>query len=116
MQKTIRVRLLPREAGNSQIILEHIAAVCGIHSKAITGFYPVARSVDARSKNVFINLTLQVSIDEPFQARNSNKISFPGVHDAKYRVLVIGAGPAGLFAALKLIELGIQPILLERGK
>ena len=63
-----------------------------------------------------IVLTLQLFINEPFEQRKLLSANFPDVFNAKKTVIIIGAGPAGLFAALKLIELGIKPIILERGK
>jgi len=67
-------------------------------------------------KNVWINASLQVFADEPFYTRTIEKIILKDVTHASRKVIIIGAGPAGLFAALALIERGIQPIILERGK
>ena len=64
----------------------------------------------------FINLTVQAFINEPFHQRSFQPVVYPDVSGAKNKVVIIGAGPAGLFAALQLIRHGIQPILLERGK
>jgi uncharacterized FAD-dependent dehydrogenase len=75
------------------------------------------KSIDARSrKQVWIQLTVNVFIDEPYQEPELPPLQLQDVHGAKKSVIVIGAGPAGLFAALRLIELGIKPIVLERGK
>ena len=75
----------------------------------------VKRSIDARQSNVKINLSIKVFIKEEF---SENKIELPNYKDVskEKEVIIIGAGPAGLFAALKLIEMGLRPIILERGK
>ncbi len=116
MQKTIRIQLLPREAASDDIIQEYIAANEGCSPREITGFTILKRSIDARSKQPKVNLTLQVFINEPFVERAIQKIVLRDVSHASHKVIVVGAGPAGLFAALKLAENGIQPIVLERGK
>jgi uncharacterized FAD-dependent dehydrogenase len=116
MQKTIRIQLLPREAAADSIISEYAAKATGHSLGEITGFNILKRSIDARSKEPKIILTLSVFINELYQSRSIHKINFRDVSRAARKVIVIGAGPAGLFAALKLVESGIQPIILERGK
>lgn len=116
MQQQLSLKLLPREAGDNRIIREYIAQATGKPLTAVTGFYITKRSIDARSKQAWINLTLQAFTEEPFHHRPLQTIPYPDVSHARKKAIVIGAGPAGLFAALQLIEKGIQPILLERGK
>lgn len=116
MQKTIQLRLLPSEAVDDSTIKQNAADAFAINSSSITGFHILKRSIDARSKQPFIILTLQVFINEPFQERQKIKIDFPDVSQSAKKTIIIGAGPAGLFAALKCLEENIQPILLERGK
>ena len=116
MQKTIALKLLPYEAENSSIIKEYIASAAGNKAQNITGFYPVKKSLDARGRQAFVHLTVHAFIDEPFHQRPALPIIYKDVHQAKHKVIIIGAGPAGLFAALQLIEQGIQPVILERGK
>jgi uncharacterized protein len=116
MQKTIQLKLLPSEAVDDRMIKQMAAGAFAINSSSISGFHIVKRSVDARSKQPSIVLTLLVFVNEPFQERTIIKIEFPDVSKSAKKAIIIGAGPAGLFAALKCIEQHIQPILLERGK
>ena len=117
MQQKISLKLTPSEAANDAIITSYIAAHLSIKEDKITGFYILKESIDARSRHqIWFNITLQAFIDEPFVARQTEKIKYKTVTKNSKSVIIIGAGPAGLFAALKLLELGIKPIVLERGK
>jgi uncharacterized protein len=116
MQQKISVKLLPHEAEDSAAIKKIIANTTGKKIASVTGFHIHKKSIDARGKTIWVNLTLNAFIDEPFHVRENQSFHFKDVHQAEKKVLIIGAGPAGLFAALQLIELGIQPIILERGK
>jgi len=116
MPKQISIRLLPSEAADDQIVRQYIAQSEGIALRHITGYNIIKKSIDARGKQPWINLTLQVFIQEQFTDRQIPGFNFPSVQNAKRQVLIIGMGPAGLFAALKLIEAGIKPVILERGK
>jgi hypothetical protein len=117
MQKDISLKLTPSEAKNASTINHYISKSLGIPIDKVTGFYRNKESIDARSsKQVWINLSIKAFIDEPFIERPVQPINFRDVSQALKKVVIVGAGPAGLFAALQLIELGIQPIILERGK
>ena len=116
MQKDIQLKLTPSEAVDNKVINQYIAQSLGTKETGVTGFYKLKQSMDARGKQVWINLTVKVFIDEPFHERSITPVPFKDVSEAKTKVIIIGAGPAGLFAALKLIEAGIRPIVLERGK
>ena len=116
MQKNITLRLSPEESGNSDLIVQQIAANEAIDASAITGFFCLKKSLDARSRQIWVNLTLSVSINEPFINRPLTPFHFKEVYKATKKAVIIGAGPAGLFAALKLLEKGVKPIILERGK
>lgn len=116
MQQKITLRFAPVEAFNPEHIHKQIAARLGVKLSAVSGYHLLKRSVDARGKNIFFNLSLQCFINEPYCERPLTHFNFRDVHQAKKTTLIIGAGPAGLFAALKLIESGIKPIILERGK
>lgn len=116
MQQKIPLSLSPAEAIDDLSIKQYISRSCGRDPAAITGFNILKRSIDARGRNVRVNLNVLAFIDEPFQKRPLKHFDFRDVSGAAYKVVIVGAGPAGLFAALKLIEAGIQPIILERGK
>ena len=116
MQNQVTIKLLPHEAENQSIIKEIIAASFSIQTSSITGFHIIKKSYDARNKTVYVNLTLLAFVNEPFHQHTIQSIVFKDVTNAKHRVIIIGAGPAGLFAALSFIEKGIKPIILERGK
>lgn len=116
MQKIISLKLLPAEAANVTLVKKYIAQACGIMQSIVSGYIVLKHSIDARGRQAWVQLSLNVFIDEPFQPRELIPFHFKDVHHAPVRVIIIGAGPAGLFAALQLIESGIKPILLERGK
>lgn len=117
MQQKISLRVLPSEAADEASLLRIVAHACATKPEMITGYNILKKSIDARSRSqVWVNLTLQAFIDEPFQPHALLPLYLKDVHQADKKVVVIGAGPAGLFAAIRLIELGIQPIVLERGK
>ena len=117
MQKDISLKLKPAEAADNIAIRRHVALASAVAENSITGFYKIKQSIDARNRQqVWINLTVKTFIDEPFHQRQIEKISFKEVDHSNKKVIIVGAGPAGLFAALRLLEKGIQPIIIERGK
>jgi uncharacterized FAD-dependent dehydrogenase len=117
MQQKICLKLTPSEAANDAIITSYIAASLSINENQVTGFYKLKESIDARSRHqIWFNITLQAFIDEPFKLRTVHQIQFNCLTAASKSAIIVGAGPAGLFAALRLLELGIKPIILERGK
>lgn len=117
MVKNISIALPPHVVADKGSFRISLAAAAGVGEDRITGFRILKRSIDARSrtKGVQIVQQLDVYIDEPFHVSTPFDPELKGVHNAPSAVIV-GAGPAGLFAALKLISLGIKPIILERGK
>jgi len=116
MQKTISLKLLPTEAANEMLIKQYLAKSEGVKVSAISGYTILKHSIDARGRQPWINLSLKTFINEPFRERELLSFHFQDVSKADNSVIIIGAGPAGLFAALQLIEKGIKPIILERGK
>lgn len=116
MQQKISFKLLPQEAADESAIKNIIAKTIGKKISSVTGFHIYKKSIDARSKTIWVNLTVNAFIDEPFSERAIQQFYFKDVSKADKKVIIVGAGPAGLFAALQLIEHGIQPIILERGK
>ncbi|MDQ2752159.1 MAG: FAD-dependent oxidoreductase [Bacteroidota bacterium] len=116
MQQNITLKLLPREAENSAIVKEYIAHHAGTSFDSVTGFFIQKKSIDARGRQPFVNISLLAFINEPFLQRPFIPVVYKNVAKPKHKVIIIGAGPAGLFAALQLIQQGIQAIILERGK
>ncbi len=116
MQQQITLRLLPSLAADSTAVKKEIANITGVTSEAVSGYYIQKQSIDARSRQAYINLTVQAFINEPVQERVCVEFTFQNVRNASKKVIIVGAGPAGLFAALRLIELGIKPVVIERGK
>jgi uncharacterized protein len=117
MQSTIQLRISPADAANASVLLVAIAQNLGRSSSQINGYHILKQSIDARSRQqVWINLTLQVFIEEPVLDRQIEPYLFPILPKNAKEVHIIGAGPAGLFAALECIQFGLKPIVIERGK
>jgi uncharacterized FAD-dependent dehydrogenase len=116
MQQQILLKLLPKAAESTTLIMEQAAAASGIPVSSITGFRIIKRSVDARSKQIHVLLSILIFIDEPAHEDPVSIVEFPDIPNTAKQVIVVGAGPAGLFAALRLLRNGVRPILLERGK
>src|SRR5438477_7283347 len=116
MQKTFNFKMLPSEVFNDSVIKNYIAQSAGVKTTLVSGYHILKRSIDARGKQPWIRLSLLSFINEPWQKRKSIPVQYNDIHGADRKVIIIGAGPAGLFSALKLIECGIKPIILERGK
>lgn len=105
----------PPEAANADLLRSAVSQQLNIKADRITRVHILKRSIDARSRNIKINLRVEAFIDEAPPEPAPLLSSYPNVSDA-HVALIAGAGPAGLFAALRLIELGVKPIILERGK
>ena len=116
MQKKITLRLKPEDASNEDRISKSIANHLGVKPTSITGYQVQKKSIDARGKQIVYNLSVNAFVDEPFHQQFTPAFHFKPVGKSSTSVVIIGAGPAGIFAALKLIEQGIKPIILERGK
>lgn len=116
MQKTLSLKLLPSEAADEQLIKQYIAKTEAVNPSTISGFNILKQSFDARSKLTWVNISVLAFINEPWRPRELIHFDFSEVKKDSHRVIIVGSGPAGLFASLKLIEKGIKPIILERGK
>ena len=113
----LQLRLAPEVAYNDLRLMAEVSTRLGIDANSITAVVPVKRSIDARQRRVMVNLAVKVYEGEqpPASPLYTPVVYQPLPADAPQAV-VVGAGPAGLFAALRLIELGIKPVVLERGK
>ncbi|MBD5214244.1 MAG: FAD-binding protein [Bacteroidales bacterium] len=117
MSTELQIRVEPHIAYVPEQLLKHICATLGIAPEEVTEYRIVKRSIDARQRRVMVNLTVKVFIGE--RAPQNLMYTPPVYHDvtdSERQAIVVGAGPAGLFCALRLLELGIRPIVLERGK
>ncbi|MFM2048898.1 MAG: hypothetical protein RI955_1446, partial [Bacteroidota bacterium] len=108
MQKIINIKVKPAEAFNQLFLKEIIAQECNLKQKEITGFHVLRRSIDARSRQVYYTMNVLVFINEPILPKENIEFIYQNI-STKKQAIIIGAGPAGLFAALRLIELGIKP-------
>ena len=116
MIQELQLRVSPRTASSMGDIAQHLTRHHDIPAQSIQGIRILKRSIDARQRQVVVNLKVRVYIDEPMtQDYLIPPIDYKPV-DGKRQAVVVGMGPGGLFAALRLIELGIKPIVLERGK
>ena len=115
MTNEYQLRVLPQVAADSENLRKYIAEEKGIALRSLKGVRILKRSVDARQRTIFVNLKVRVYINEEPQDDVFEPVRYQDVSD-RPQVIVVGAGPGGLFAALRLIELGFRPVVLERGK
>ena len=115
MIKEISIRVLPQPAASETALKGFLAREFALNPKDIQAVRILKRSIDARKRQVIINLTVRIYLNELPPNDMFSPIIYGDVSD-KQQAIVVGAGPAGLFAALRLIELGMRPIVLERGK
>ena len=107
--------MLPEVAADTALLRQYVADEKGLAISALKGIRVLKRSIDARQRTIFVNLKVRLYINEQPTDDEYVHTDYPDVSD-KPQVIVVGAGPGGLFAALRLIELGLRPIVLERGK
>lgn len=114
MIRSLQLALSPKEAFDAQTLRSYLCEELGVDNSEISGWKILKRSIDARSRNIKVNLHLDVFIGEPLP---EHRLSWEPRDVSRGKpVIIVGAGPAGLFAALRLIELGLKPVILERGK
>jgi uncharacterized protein len=116
MQQKITLKVRPSEAADDAFLKNLVAGAAAVNPLQVTGYHILKKSIDARGKQPWVQLTLLAFINEPFKEFEVTSLPLQDVSRAKKNVVIVGAGPAGLFAALRLIEQGIKPIILERGK
>jgi uncharacterized FAD-dependent dehydrogenase len=114
MTKEIEITCLPEEHENEAVLIRITATALNTSIKSISGFKILKRSIDARGRKVLYRMQVKVFIDEQPVA-DVFTVNYQNVSTAK-PVIIIGAGPAGMFAALQCIQLGLKPIIIERGK
>lgn len=110
-----QLRILPEQAASEQSLKQYISREKGLDVRTINAIRILKRSIDARQRTIYINLTIRVFVNETLSEDEFERTDYPNV-EGRPAVIVVGAGPGGLFAALKLIELGLRPIVVERGK
>lgn len=115
MLKQINLRVSPQIAADERLLTRQAAGEAGVDPRTINGLRIRRRSIDARQRTIYVNLSLDLYINETPPRLDFEPVAYPDVSRGK-RVIVVGAGPGGLFAALRLTELGFRPTVLERGK
>lgn len=110
-----QLRILPEQAASEQSLKQYIGREKGLDVRTINAIRILKRSIDARQRTIYVNLTIRVFVNETPSEEEFERTDYPNV-EGRPAVIVVGAGPGGLFAALKLIELGLRPIVVERGK
>ena len=115
MTNEYQMRVEPQVAAQENLLRRRIADEQGIDERTIYGVRILRRSIDARQRQIWVNLTVRVYVNEQPQDDAYQRTDYPNV-EGRPQVIVVGAGPGGLFAALRLIELGLRPVVLERGK
>ena len=115
MTKELQIRVTPQVAYSEQNIADYVSREIGIDRRTITHVRVLKKSIDARQRQIYVNLTLRIYINEEPADEAYVRTEYPDVSKAP-QVIVVGEGPCGLFAALRLIELGLRPVILERGK
>ena len=115
MTKEYQIRVLPVIAASENAIKRYLAEEQGIDQRTINSVRVLKKSIDARQRTIFVNLKIRVYINEVPQDDEYEHTEYQNV-EGRPQVVVVGEGPGGLFASLRLIELGLRPVVLERGK
>ena len=115
MIEEYQLRVLPETAANEQALRRYIAREKGKDERTLTAIRVLKRSIDARQRTIFVNLKVRVYVNEQPEDDEFVRTAYRNV-EGRPQVVVVGAGPGGLFAALRLIEAGYRPVIVERGK
>lgn len=115
MVNEYQLRILPEQAASEQSLKTYISREKGLDIRTINAVRVLKKSIDARQRTIYVNVKVQVFINEIPDTQEYTPTEYKNV-SGKHQVIVVGAGPGGLFAALRLIELGLRPIVIERGK
>lgn len=115
MIEEYQIRILPEQAASEEGIKRYLSKVKGIDVRTLNQVRVLKRSIDARQRTIYVNLKVRAYINEFAQDDQYIHTEYPDV-SSRPRVVVVGEGPGGLFASLRLIELGYRPVVLERGK
>ena len=115
MIEEYQLRVLPETAANEQALRRYIAREKGKDERTLTAIRVLKRSIDARQRTIFVNLKVRVYVNEQPEDDEFVRTAYWNV-EGRPQVVVVGAGPGGLFAALRLIEAGYRPVIVERGK
>lgn len=115
MIQEYQLRILPEQAASKQSLKQYISREKGLDIRTIHAVRVLKKSIDARQRTIFVNVKAQVFINEEPAEKEFIETEYRNV-EGRPQVIVVGAGPGGLFAALRLIERGLRPIVVERGK
>ena len=115
MIEEYQIRILPEQAASEEGIKRYLAQEKGLDVRTLHQVRVLKRSIDARQRTIYVNLKVRAYINEYAQDEQFVRTEYPDV-SSRLRVIVVGEGPGGLFASLRLIELGFRPVVLERGK
>ena len=115
MIQEYQLRILPEIAASEQQLKAYLSQEKGLNQRDITALRTLKRSIDARQRTIYVNLKVRVYLNEMPKDDEYEHTIYNNV-EGKPQVIVVGAGPGGLFAALRLIELGLRPVVVERGK
>lgn len=115
MIQEYQIRVLPQIAASESGIKEFLETDKGLDARSVNHVKVLKRSIDARQRTIYVNLKVRVYINEEPEDEDFIRTEYRNV-DGCPQVVIVGAGPGGLFAALRLIELGVKPVIVERGK